>query len=342
MLLVTITSFLYMMTTVCKEVIDLSLPHAQTVIHVENWDKRREAPEIYERIAQYAKKNKVAIHKIVFRTNTKAQGEEGKYIFTFSDKPMADYQQLAQGFQIDTYLNDYTALTNENLVGLYVLTEKAPADLTMYLESLGLTVQVERNTPWLFVSSGLFLKVGNLFVVLLISTIFACFFYQISQRKKYGIAEMFGRKRFDFAYRNLWIDSLLILLPIVIFYLRYPLLGSLYVQVMFVAFLLIWFVTLFSVWLVQRIGTVSDKVKGSKPYRLLLVANGGVKLITLVCIVIFSASSFAEIQAARKTYQGLIHWQQTSDYYQLAFTHSSKLIADFSLEKEKETIKQEE
>ncbi|MDZ5759711.1 hypothetical protein RAK27_13695 [Carnobacterium maltaromaticum] len=311
-----------------KTSIELSIPNLKETIVVEEWDKSKRTDEIYRSIENYTKKNDIAIHKIVFRTNS--NGNTEKNIFTFTNKKTSNYVYSQKGFKTITNFHDSKKLSTENILGSYALTQAAPKDLENYLASLGLVTHIEKFNIFSFFAGSMFTTTGNLFVVMLFSMILAGFFYKISQRKKYGVIEILGKNVIKESRNDFIIDSAIVIISILFFCLVYPIFTPLLIRIGLIFFIGIFSLSLLTTLVANKSGTISDKIKGEKPYKLLTYANIFVKVVVLIFIVIFSFRALNQLNESKENYKGLSNWSEVENYYQLEFNNTTTLFIDFS------------
>lgn len=328
LLIATLISFLYMFTTTFKTAIELSIPNLKETLIVTEWDKTKRTDEIYQKIEDYTKKNNIEIHKIVFRTND--NGNTEKNIFTFSNNKNSTYSYSQEKSKMLTNFHSSNELSTENILGSYALTQGAPKDLEKHLTSLGLRVHIEKFNIFYFFAGSMFTTTGSLFVVMLFSTILAGFFYKVSQRKKYGIIEMLGKSVIRESRNDFIIDSIIVIISILFFCLIYPLFTPLLIRIGFIFIIGISFLSFLTILTANKSGTITDKIKGKKPYKLLIYANIIVKVIVLIFIVIFSFRSLEQLNESKEMYKGLLNWSEVEDYYKLEFNNTTTLFVDFS------------
>lgn len=176
----------------------------------------------------------------------------------------------------------------------------------------------------------MFTTTGNLFVVMLFSMILAGFFYKISQRKKYGVIEILGKNVIKESRNDFIIDSAIVIISILFFCLVYPIFTPLFIRIGLIFFIGIFSLSLLTTLVANKSGTISDKIKGEKPYKLLTYANVFVKVVVLIFIVIFSFRALNQLNESKENYKGLSNWSEVEDYYQLEFNNTTTLFIDFS------------
>jgi putative ABC transport system permease protein len=323
-----------------REIVSSAIPDIKETIVIEDSSGEKNTTELYQEIKQYAIEKEIDIHKIVFQMGE--SGETNKNIFTFSAKGPSDYSYIPLPTDDPTHFYDASELTTEDLfAGFYALTEKAPATIVEDFYGRGMKIQHESAGIFRYLIFGVFLKTGNLFVVLVLCTITALLFYKFSQRKKVGILQFLGQKPAKLIMRDAVFDTSVILLIFLIFSLLYPLLFSIFLWLSAGAILVTLGLNVASSALAYNTGTISDRIKGRKPYKQLNFFNFFVKAV-LFAFMVFNTASITTQQAELKqlTEQFSV-WQGSPDYYSLEFSVGTSLIADYAIP-DRETRMREE
>ncbi|EPH94310.1 bacteriocin-associated integral membrane protein, partial [Enterococcus faecalis 13-SD-W-01] len=265
-----------------------------------------------------------------------------KNIFTFSAKGQSDYSYTPLPTDDPTNFYDASELTTEDLfAGFYALTEKAPATIVEDFYNRGMKIKHESAGIFRYLIFGVFLKTGNLFVVLVLCTITALLFYKFSQRKKIGILQFLGQRPAKLIVSDVLFDTTVILLLFLVFSLIYPLLFSVFLWLSIGAFLVCLGLNIVFSALAYNIGTISDRIKGRKPYKQLNFFNFLVKAV-LFAFIVFNTASLTTQQAELKQLKEQFSvWQGSPDYYSLEFSVGTSLIVDFSIP-DRETRRREE
>ncbi|EPH93651.1 hypothetical protein D920_03045, partial [Enterococcus faecalis 13-SD-W-01] len=322
-----------------REIVSLSIPNTKETIVIEDASGEKNTTELYQEIKQYAIEKEIDIHKIVFQMGE--SGETNKNIFTFSAKGQSDYRYTPLPTDDPTNFYDASELTTEDLfAGFYALTEKAPATIVEDFYDRGMKIQHESVGVFRYLIFGVFLKSGNLFVVLVLCTITALLFYKFSQRKKVGILQFLGQKPAKLIVSDALFDIAVILLMFLLFSLLYPLLFSIFLWLGVGAILVSLVLNIVSSALAYNIGTISDRIKGRKPYKQLNFFNFLVKAVLFGFIVFNTASLTTQQAELKQLTEQFSVWQGIPDYYHLKFSAGTSLMIDFSNPNREERIKE--
>ncbi|WP_207694621.1 hypothetical protein DOK67_0000405 [Enterococcus sp. DIV0212c] len=326
LLIITLLCFLYTLSVILNDSVDLSIPNAKSTVEVEGWDKEKSAKNVYQEMKKYAQKNGVNLHKIVFGTDS--AGKELKKVFTFSADDTFRYSYDYTSFHTKVLFFDSSELTNENVMGSYVLTTSLPQNLKDDFNSLGLKVSIEKINPLLLIFGSLFTTVGILSVVLIFTTSLANLFYKVSEMKKYAIWEMNGKNIILMSSKqNLW-DILIIICVITIFICLHPLFWKMYIIVGILSSICTYLFNIVTILMVSRTEKLIDKIKGKKTSTLPIILNVVLKMIVLVIFVVFSLNLSNDLKKNNEAYRSLSQWGKIGKYYQLHFSKTTELFPD--------------
>lgn len=186
------------------EMIKSSIPKVHSAIVIDTVNGEKNQQEIYQSIADYAQLKQIDIHKIVYRIGE--DGKAQKNIYTFGKEKISSYNYIPIKSDYTTNFYDYSELSTEEVLGLYILTEKPPARIAEDFYELGIQIEIERAQWLLYFAIGLLLSIGQLFFMLLFCFFLSLLFYKSSIRKKIGIIEMLGKSKKRLLFTDYMID----------------------------------------------------------------------------------------------------------------------------------------
>ncbi|WP_081183965.1 DUF1430 domain-containing protein [Enterococcus villorum] len=330
--LFTVISFLYSISFIGTEVIKSAIPGIHSGIIIESLDGDKNNQEVFQTIAQYAQDKQVTLHKLIFRIGK--DGQTQKEIYTFDKRENSTYSYKPIPSDNPTNFYDYTELSNEEPLGLYLMAEAPPEKMAEELYAKGIEIKIEK-TQWLFYfASSLFMSIGQLFFILFLCLIVAFAFYQSSIRKKIGIMKVLGCSHYKLILRDIFIDITLFTGLLIIFIFVYPHMFSFYRLIFILGILLIGLLQLFGSWLVQSLGTIANKMKGEKPYRWLVVFNLLIKIAIMCFMVINAKMLLAKMNENHTFKQQLTYWTKLPDYYHLMFSNTTRLLPRYGQSQE--------
>ena len=322
--IVTVLSFLYAISFIGNEGIKSAIPNAHSGIVIEEASGTIE--EINQKISAYAKKHQIAIHKLVFRIG--ASGETTKEIYTFDKLERSEYSFPPIKSDVATYFYDYTEMQHQDVLGTYIVTEAPPSGMIADFHDQGIKLEIEEIKWFQLLTAGLLMSIGQLFFILFFFVILALLFYKASLRKKIGVIEMLGHRWLIVSVKDSFIDSVIFTLLMVAFSWWFPQLQFLYRPIFFWGHLMIWVLQLFTSGIIFSFGTISDKIKGRKPYRLLFSLNLLLKIIIFTFVTVQASTLSNKVMETRELEQQLSQWTRVPDYYQLAFSRDTSLLVD--------------
>ncbi|EJR6119505.1 DUF1430 domain-containing protein [Enterococcus faecalis] len=340
LLIISTVCFLYTLSTFMIETIDLVVPDTKTTVIVENWDKKRTSNKIFKEIKSYAQQNQIDIHKINFSVNNKGQTE--KNIFTFSQGKTTEFYYDSQRFPTKTNFYDSSKLTNENVLGIYVLTSIPPISINQTFEELGLDVSIEQSNTIKLLFGILTDNIGILSSVLFLCTALSIFVYYITQMKKAGIYLIHGQSMWKHLLNNYFVDIVLTTIVVSLFVILYNVLWKYYLFVWLFIALFLFFILLFGHLFIQTSSTIMEKLKGKKPYHLLLNSNYILKFLLVCLFVILLFTLLNERETVKELQTSLSRWTQVDDYYTLTIGADSDLLPGKLLTPEKQKRKSQE
>lgn len=317
--------FLTVFSTTLQNVFDTSIPEVELTIQVEDWDKSRSSEEIYHDLKNYAQEKNIDIHKIVFKINE--NGETEKNIFTFSQDEVSSYQYDDGLLKTKSNFYDSSALLFENVLGGYAVTTQIPEDLVNDFRNFGLDVSIEKFSPFLLISEILFSVLGFLSLILFFSTIVAGMFYKLSQSKKYGVWMLNGKNILSIAFKDYFMDSLLVVSILALFsylnfiFLRYYVIIGILLLFVFFLFNIVGTAS------VNKLSTITEKIKGKKDYGMLLYLNLFLKMAVVALTVLFSVNMINKITESQEVINGLAKWEEIGEYYQLYFSNGTSFVS---------------
>lgn len=332
LLITALISFLYTLSTIMIDVIDMSIPNLKATIEVEDWDKDKNIADVYADIKTYAQNNNLDIHKIVFATDK--DSSPIKKVFTFAKDSESDYyyDRDISSSKVDFY--DSSELSTENIIGSYALTTAPSDNLEKDFANLGLTVKIEKFQLSLFMLGSLFTTIGVLSLVLFSATIVSSFVSKAARLKKYGIWEINGKSTFLLGFKDFIYDSLIITIIFAGFAFFRPILVNYYIYMWFCFVLCFFLLNIIGTVIVNRQETIVEKIKGKRPYQLYMYVSMAVKVFILIFFIITFHETVKQINESKEIYQGLSMWEQIDDYYQLYFSNTTTLLPTNNVTKE--------
>ena len=328
--IVTVLSFLYAISFIGNEGIKSAIPNAHSGIMIE--EASGTIQEVNQTISAYAKKHQIAIHKLVFRMGE--SGETIKEIYTFDQTERSEYSFTPIKSDVTTYFYDYTEMKNQDVLGTYIVTEAPPSEMVADFYEQGIKLEIEEIKWFYLLTAGLLMSIGQLFLILFVFVILALLFYKASLRKKIGILEMLGRRWLKGSIKDSFIDSAIYTFIIVAFSWGFPQLQFLYLPIFFWGLLIIWVLQLFTSWVIFSFGTISDKIKGRKPYRLLFRLNILLKIVIFTFVTVQASTLSNKVMETRELERQLSQWTSVPDYYHLGFSRDTSLLVDLAKSKE--------
>jgi putative ABC transport system permease protein len=315
---------LYTLTIFLKETIDFVIPGVKTTITVDSWDKRESTTVVFDSIKKYAQKHQVEIHKINFSTNNNGRIE--KNIFTFSKNKTSNFSYDSSSFPTKTNFYDSSCLRNENVLGMYVLTSKPPESIIDDFSTMGISITVEKTSTVKLLMSVLMSNLGLLTSILFLSTGLSMIFYQLAQAKRFGVFEIHGQSTRKDLLRNYIIDLILVAAVSGVFLMKYPILLVYYIIVFGGLTSYLFLITILGNIIAQKASTLVEKIKGKKPYNILIGINYLLKFIVIFLFVYLLFFVSSEIKELKELESGLSRWTKVSGYYTLTIGADSNLL----------------
>ncbi|HJG23863.1 MAG TPA: DUF1430 domain-containing protein [Enterococcus durans] len=331
--LFTVVSFFYSMSFIGTEVIKSAIPSVHSSVMVETVDGQKNNQEIFQKIAHYAREKQVSIHKLIFRIGE--DGQTKKEIYTFDKIKNSTYSYPVIPSDYPTFFYDYSELTNEEVLGLYLITEAPPKDMKEELHKNGIEVEIEQTQWFFYFASMLSGSIGQLFFILFLCLIVALGFYKSSIRKKIGIREMLGCPNYRLILRDIGCDVGLFAGILGAFLFFYPHMQFLYGPILIFGIICIGLLHVSSSYFFA-LGTITRKIKGEKPYTWLANTNLLLKAMIMVCMILNVAMLSAKMTENKILQEQLNYWTQIPDYYHLQFSNSTQLLPNFKQSKEQQ------
>ncbi|ELZ4624518.1 DUF1430 domain-containing protein, partial [Enterococcus faecalis] len=247
-----------------------------------------------------------------------------------------------QRFPTKTNFYDSSKLTNENVLGIYVLTSIPPISINQTFEELGLDVSIEQSNTIKLLFGILTDNIGILSSVLFLCTALSILVYYITQMKKAGIYLIHGQSMWKHLLNNYFVDIVLTTIVVSLFVILYNVLWKYYLFVWLFIALFLFFILLFGHLFIQTSSTIMEKLKGKKPYHLLLNSNYILKFLLVCLFVILLFTLLNERETVKELQTSLSRWTQVDDYYTLTIGADSDLLPGKLLTPEKQKRKSQE
>lgn len=323
LLLFSLFGVFYTTKDVLENQIKDSLPNAQVLIEVVEWEQNRSIDSVFSDIDYYAEKNNLRIHKVI--TGMDSKGETSKNVYTFS-KGISKYSYHFPSLEENINFFDSGELLNVSPIGEYYLTQSVPQSIKSDFEKMGLYIQIEQINLWYLMLEYLFSAYGLIFFILWGVTLLSYCFVVISNFKKIGLFEIHGRYPVLVGLYGFGTDVCLLSIIALLF--------SLYQWNLITYFIVCWGVLLVFMAFYQGllyglfslVGSIVEKLKNRRPYHKLLTINNLARLLLLVVLSISFQFSFQEVQRFQRMEANLQKWQTIGDYYQLLFNRDTSLL----------------
>ncbi|MDY4306614.1 hypothetical protein SNF32_01585 [Enterococcus mundtii] len=218
-------------------------------------------------------------------------------------------------------------MQHQDALGTYIVTEAPPSGMIADFHDQGIKLEIEEIKWFQLLTAGLLMSIGQLFFILFFFVILALLFYKASLRKKIGVIEMLGHRWLIVSFKDSFIDSAIFTLLMVAFSWWFPQLQFLYRPIFWGAFNDLGSSIIYE-WDYFSFGTISDKIKGRKPYRLLFSLNLLLKIIIFTFVTVQASTLSNKVMETRELEQQLSQWTRIPDYYQLAFSRDTSLLVD--------------
>lgn len=228
------------------------------------------------------------------------------------------------------------------MLGIYVLTSIPPISINQTFEELGLDVSIEQSNTIKLLFGILTDNIGILSSVLFLCTALSILVYYITQMKKAGIYLIHGQSMWKHLLNNYFVDIVLTTIVVSLFVILYNVLWKYYLFVWLFIALFLFFILLFGHLFIQTSSTIMEKLKGKKPYHLLLNSNYILKFLLVCLFVILLFTLLNERETVKELQTSLSRWTQVDDYYTLTIGADSDLLPGKLLTPEKQKRKSQE